>query len=82
MDGAVALGLKRFEAQQMAAETMKGAAMLILGGEPPEKVREKISTPGGSTIRGLLNLERAAMRGIVADALMECKLAAGKLGEK
>ena len=82
LDSAVALGLKRSEAQKMAAETMKGAAMLLLGGETPEKLREKIATPGGSTIQGLLELERKAVRGTVADALIRCTAAAGGLGSK
>ncbi|KAL8776325.1 MAG: hypothetical protein Q9194_003222 [Teloschistes cf. exilis] len=56
LDGAVALGLKRYEAQVMAAETMKGAAMLMLAGETPETIKEKVATPGGSTIQGVLPL--------------------------
>ena len=82
LDGAVALGLRRSEAQTMAAETMKGAAMLALAGETPEKVKEKVATPVGSTIQGLLELERKALRGSVADALIKCTAAAGALGEK
>lgn len=81
LDGAVALGLKRSEAQTMAAETMKGAAMLMLAGESPDMLKEKVATPGGSTIQGLLALERKALRGIVADALIRCTAAAGSLGE-
>ncbi|KAI4115982.1 MAG: hypothetical protein LQ345_003521 [Seirophora villosa] len=82
LDGAVAMGLKRSEAQTMAAETMKGAAMLILAGEQPEAVKEKVATPGGSTIQGLLELERKALRGTVADALIRCTAAASILGDK
>ena len=82
LDGAVALGLRRSEAQTMAAETMKGAAMLLLGGETPEQVMERVATPGGSTIQGLLELERKALRGSVADALVKCTAAAGGLGAK
>lgn len=82
LDGAVALGLKRSEAQVMAAETMKGAAMLMLEGESPERLKEKVATPGGSTIQGLLELERRAVRGVVADALVRCTVAAGGLGQK
>ena len=80
LDGAVALGLRRSEAQTLAAETMKGAAMLLLGGETPEQVKEMVATPGGSTIQGLLELERKALRGSVADALIKCTAAAGGLG--
>ena len=82
LDGAVALGLRRSEAQTIAAETMKGAAMLVLSGETPETVKEKVATPGGSTIQGLLELERKALRASVADALIKCTAAASGLGEK
>ncbi|KAL9024626.1 MAG: hypothetical protein Q9196_006380 [Gyalolechia fulgens] len=80
LDGAVALGLKRSEARIMAAETMKGAAMLMLAGESPDAVKEKVATPGGSTVQGLLELERKAIRGTVADALIKCTAAARLLG--
>ncbi|KAL8735109.1 MAG: hypothetical protein Q9166_000985 [cf. Caloplaca sp. 2 TL-2023] len=82
LDGAVALGLRRSEAQVMAANAMKGAAMLILAGEQPETLKEKVATPGGSTIQGLLELERKALRGTVADALIKCTAAASILGSK
>ncbi|KAI4254705.1 MAG: hypothetical protein LQ352_002941 [Teloschistes flavicans] len=82
LDGAVALGLKRCEAQVMAAETMKGSAMLMLAGETPETIKEKVATPGGSTIQGLLELERKALRGTVADALVRCTTATSTLGSK
>ena len=80
--GAVALGLKRSEAQIMAAQTMKGTAELILAGQKPEEIKEKVATPGGSTIQGLLELERKGLRGIVADALIRCTAAASMLGDK
>ncbi|KAL9601431.1 MAG: hypothetical protein Q9219_002497 [cf. Caloplaca sp. 3 TL-2023] len=82
LDGAVALGLKRSDAQIMAAETMKGAAMLMLAGERPDAVKEKVATPGGSTVQGLLELERKAVRGTIADALVRCTAAASILGNK
>lgn len=82
LDGAVALGLKRSEAQVMAAQTMKGAATLMLAGEQPDALKEKVATPGGSTIQGLLELERKALRGVVADALIRCTAAASTLGSK
>ncbi|KAI4173167.1 MAG: hypothetical protein LQ343_003094 [Gyalolechia ehrenbergii] len=82
LDGAVALGLKRSEAQIMAAETMKGAAMLMLAGESPHAVKEKVATPGGSTVQGLLELERKAVRGTIADALIRCTAAASVLGSR
>ena len=66
----------------MAAQTMKGCAELVLSGEGTEVVREKVATPGGSTIQGLLVLERGVVRGVVADALVRAAGAAGGLGKK
>ena len=82
VDGSVALGLKRKDALCMAAQTMKGCAELVLSGEGTEVVREKVATPGGSTIQGLLVLERGVVRGVVADALVRAAGAAGGLGKK
>lgn len=59
---------------------MKGAAELVLGGEHPAIVREKVATPGGSTIRGLMRLEEGKVRAVVAGAFIECKMAAEALG--
>ncbi|KAL8791015.1 MAG: hypothetical protein Q9195_006089 [Heterodermia aff. obscurata] len=82
LDGAVALGLKRSDAQIMAADTMKGTAMLILQGRySPERVKETVATPGGSTIQGLLELERRALRATGADALIRSAGAATGLGD-
>ena len=80
VEGAVNLGLKRNDARVMAAETMKGTAQMVLGGEHPTIVREKVTTPGGSTIKGIHKLEEGRLRAIVASALMECTRAAEALG--
>lgn len=46
-DGAVAMGLPRAEAQMMAAQTMRGTTGIVLNGEHPAILRDKVSTPGG-----------------------------------
>jgi pyrroline-5-carboxylate reductase len=79
-DGAVAMGLPRAEAQFMAAQTMRGTAGMVLGGEHPALVREKVGTPGGCTIGGLLVLEEGRVRGTVARAVREATVVAGQLG--
>jgi len=81
VDGAVAMGLPRAEAQKMAAQTMKGAAGLVLAGEHPTILREKVSTPGGCTIGGLLVLEEGAVKGTVAKAIRETTCVASQLGK-
>ncbi|KAG8531458.1 Pyrroline-5-carboxylate reductase [Bacidia gigantensis] len=80
-DGAVAMGLPRAEAQFMAAQTMRGASGLVLNGEHPAMVREKVSTPGGCTIGGLLVLEEGSLRGTVARSIREATVVASQLGK-
>ncbi len=81
IDGAVAMGLPRAEAQRMAAQTMKGAAGLVLNGDHPALLRDKVSTPGGCTIGGLLVLEEGRVRGTVARAVREATVVASQLGK-
>jgi len=81
IDGAVAMGLPRAEAQRMAAQTMKGAAALVLNGDHPALLRDKVSTPGGCTIGGLLVLEEGRVRGTVARAVREATVVASQLGQ-
>ncbi|KAG0647627.1 Pyrroline-5-carboxylate reductase [Hyphodiscus hymeniophilus] len=81
IDGAVAMGLPRVEAQRMAAQTMRGAAGLVLAGEHPALLRDKVTTPGGCTIGGLLVLEEGSVRGTVARAVREATVVASQLGK-
>ncbi|KAI9731587.1 MAG: delta 1-pyrroline-5-carboxylate reductase [Cirrosporium novae-zelandiae] len=80
-DGAVAMGLPRAEAQLMAAQTMRGAAGMVLAGEHPAIIRDKVSTPGGCTIGGLLVLEEGRARGTIARSIREATVVASQLGQ-
>lgn len=79
-DGAVAMGLPRAEAQMMAAQTMRGATGLVLNGEHPAVLKDKVSTPGGCTIGGLMSLEEDGVRGSIAKAIKEACVVASRLG--
>ena len=79
-DGAVAMGLTRQEAILMAAQTMKGAAGLVLAGEHPAVVKEKVATPGGCTMAGLMVLEEKAVRGAISLAVREATTVAAEMG--
>ena len=81
IDGAVAMGLPRAEAQKMAAQTMRGTSGLVLNGDHPALLRDKVSTPGGCTIGGLLVLEDGGVRGTVARAVRQATVVAGQLGK-
>ena len=80
-DGAVAMGLPRAEAQTMAAYTMRGTAALVLSGEHPAVLKDKVSSPGGCTIGGLMVLEEGAVRGKIARAVREATVVASQLGK-
>lgn len=81
IDGAVAMGLPRAEAQKMATQAMRGATGLVQAGEHPAILREKVSTPGGCTIGGLLVLEEGGVRGSVSRAIREATCVASQLGQ-
>lgn len=80
--GAVELGLNQMTAMEIAAEAMKGAAGLIVGGETAEGVKARIATKGGSTARGLEILEREGVERAMAEALVTAAEAAGRMGDK
>lgn len=69
-DAGVAEGLKRPQAQQIAAQAVLGSAKLVLeSGKHPGQLKDEVCSPFGSTIRGVAVLEKGAFRGTVIDAL-------------
>ena len=70
-DGGVACGLPRAAAQELAAQTVLGAAALILEtGRHPDELKDAVCSPGGTTIQGVRVLEERAFRGAVMDAVI------------
>ena len=70
MSGGVELGLKASEAQKIVAQTVKGAAALLgRDGAHPETEIDKVTTPGGLTIRGLNEMEHAGFTSAVIRGL-------------
>lgn len=70
VDAGVRHGLQAADARMMAVETMGGTATLLhqLGIEPLE-LRRRVTSPGGSTARGLDALERGGLRSAFQDAV-------------
>lgn len=62
-DGGVAEGLPREVATALAAQTLLGAARMVLEtGQHPGALKDMVTSPGGTTIEGLQALERARVR--------------------
>lgn len=70
LDAAVAEGLKRSEAQNMVVNSAIGMMKLVPAGDHPSVLREKIASPGGCSIRALLELEKAGVRSAYTGAIM------------
>lgn len=68
-EGAVAVGLSRAQAREMVAAVIAGTASLLADGTDPAVLRQRVSSPGGTTIAGLAALERGAVRAHMADAV-------------
>lgn len=58
-EGGVELGFCARDAQRAVVQTMRGVAALLAGGSHPEAEIDKVTTPGGLTIRGLNAMEEA-----------------------
>ncbi|HEX3000049.1 MAG TPA: pyrroline-5-carboxylate reductase [Armatimonadota bacterium] len=80
-DGGVEAGLSRAVAQQLAAQTVLGTARLILEtGQHPAQVKDRVSSPAGTTIAGVRALERAGIRSAMMDAVEAAAKRSEELG--
>ena len=74
VQGDIVMGIPRAKAQVIAAQVMPGTAAMVQNGESPSGVTEKMSTPGGRTIGGLLSLEETGVRGNLARSIQEATI--------
>ncbi|CUH94273.1 Pyrroline-5-carboxylate reductase [Propionispora sp. 2/2-37] len=82
-DAGVRAGLSRADAILLSAQTLLGAAkMVIETGEHPAKLRDMVTSPGGTTIAGIHVLEQQGIRAAISDAVMAATNRSRELGKK
>lgn len=80
-DGGVLSGLPRATATKFAAQTVLGAAEMVLqSGEHPGALKDAVTSPGGTTIAGLQVMEGGAVRGSLIDAVQAAAERSRQLG--
>ena len=81
-DGGVAEGLSREQALQLAAQTVAGAAGMVLQtGLHPAVLRDQVTSPGGTTIAGLAVLEAKGLRSALIEAVRTATRRAQEMGK-
>jgi pyrroline-5-carboxylate reductase len=81
-DGGVAAGLPRDIATRLAAQTVLGGAKMVLEtGQHPGALKDQVTSPGGTTIEGLHELEKGKLRATVMSAVRAATEKSKKLGQ-
>ena len=79
-EAGVKIGLPRDISTLLAAQTMKGAASVVLEtGDHPALLKDAVTTPAGCTIDGILELEEGKLRVTLIKAVVKAKERAGEL---
>lgn len=82
-DGGVKAGLPRQASTLLAAQTVLGAAKMVLeSGEHPGRLKDMVTSPGGTTIEGLHTLETSGIRGAFMSAVQQATKRAEELGKR
>ncbi|NJL10570.1 MAG: pyrroline-5-carboxylate reductase, partial [Calothrix sp. SM1_7_51] len=81
-DGGVASGLPRPIAQQLALETVLGTAKLLKESKlHPAELKDRVTSPGGTTIAGIAQLEKNSFRSALIEAVKAATARSQELGK-
>jgi pyrroline-5-carboxylate reductase len=81
-DGGVKMGLPRDVSLQLSAQTVLGAARMVIElGKNPGELKDRVTSPAGTTIEGVQTLESGALRGTVMKAVEAATLRSRELGK-
>ncbi len=82
-DGGVAAGLPRAIATQLALQTVRGTVQLLQETQMhPAELKDRVTSPGGTTIAGVTELERAGFRAGLIAAVKAASQRSQELGAK
>jgi pyrroline-5-carboxylate reductase len=80
-DGGVRAGLPRAIASKLALQTVLGTAVLLQeSGMHPAELKDKVTSPGGTTIAGIAALESAGFRSALIEAVVAASDRSRELG--
>lgn len=82
-DAGVRAGLTRKQSIMLAAQTLLGSAKMVLEtGEHPAELRDRVTSPAGTTIAGISVLEQYGVRAAIIDAVMAATERSREMGKK
>jgi pyrroline-5-carboxylate reductase len=82
IDSGVIMGLNRDNAAELAIQTLIGTAKLLETGMPPDRLREMVTSPGGTTAAGIKAFEERGFKDIVAAVIQAAANRSKELGRE
>lgn len=81
-DAGIEQGIQASDAKRLVAQTLLGSAQMVLGSEKhPAQLRQEVTSPGGSTIAGVVSLEKSGFRSALMQAVSAAAQRTQELGK-